>query len=52
MFFAAVDCGTDNGGCDQICIQSTSSIECQCRDGYDLIDRSSCTGMVDNHQNL
>ena len=42
-----VDCSTDNGGCDHICIELTSSIECQCRDGYNLVGRSTCTGMLD-----
>ena len=41
---AEVDCSTDNGGCDQICVDSSGTVECQCEDGYDLSGRSSCIG--------
>ena len=39
------ECLNNNGGCDQICVNTASSLECQCRRGYQLqSDRRSCTG--------
>ena len=34
----------ENGGCDHICVSRSEGVECQCRDGYDLIGTSTCSG--------
>ena len=45
FFLAAVDCANGNGGCDQICIDTSGVVECQCEEGYNLEGRSTCIGM-------
>ena len=39
------ECGSANGGCDQICINTPGSYECKCKDGYVLADdMKTCDG--------
>ena len=39
------ECATDNGGCDQICVNKPGSFECQCKEGYTLAeDGKTCNG--------
>jgi hypothetical protein len=38
------DCAVDNGGCDHICVDTSDSIQCQCRSGYELTGRTTCLG--------
>ena len=47
------ECADDNSGCSQICTNIPGSFECQCRDGYHLIENSTtrCTGNVSKLQN-
>ena len=39
-------CSIDNGGCDQICVDTSGSVVCQCQSGYDLRDGTRCIGIV------
>ena len=40
------ECQVGNGGCDQICIDTTQSYECRCNTGYTLgSDGRACNGM-------
>ena len=42
------ECAVDNGGCNQICINTPGSSECVCKDGYELgSDGKTCTGVYD-----
>ena len=45
-YIHAVDeCQVENGGCEQICEDTTLGFNCQCRSGYTLnSDRRNCTG--------
>ena len=39
------ECGKDNGGCSQVCIETKGSFECQCEVGYLLdSDKRTCKG--------
>ena len=41
------ECATDNGGCDQICVNKPGSFECQCKEGYTLAeDGKTCNGKL------
>ena len=46
IYFTLTDydeCAIDNGGCDQICINTIVGQKCECNEGYSLdIDGSSC----------
>ena len=47
MFSLAVtSCSINNGGCDQICVDTSGSVVCQCQSGYDLRDGTRCIGIV------
>ncbi|CAI8048165.1 Fibrillin-1, partial [Geodia barretti] len=37
------NCSVENGGCHHICVSRSEGVECQCRDGYGLIGRSTCS---------
>ena len=40
------DCSTDNGGCDQLCVDTDSGPECSCLPGYTLGgDTMTCSGI-------
>ena len=40
------NCAFNNGGCDHICSNSTGSLQCSCRSGYQLASNGrSCSGM-------
>ena len=41
------ECATDNGGCEDICVNTVSSYRCRCKKkGYVLSDdRHHCSGM-------
>ena len=39
------ECGENNGGCSQVCIETKGSFECQCEVGYLLdSDKRTCKG--------
>ena len=39
------ECATNNGECDQVCVNNEGSFECQCNDGYELEnDNTACKG--------
>ena len=39
------ECATDNGGCDQVCVNLPGSYECKCNAGYLLAeDAHTCNG--------
>ena len=39
------ECDTDNGGCDQVCVNTIASFSCECNTGYLLdSDGFSCSG--------
>ena len=41
------ECATDNGGCEQICINNVGSYECSCTAGYTMkSDGYNCAGTV------
>ena len=42
------ECATNNGGCDQYCINSVGSYSCECADGYKRsgIEMNFCEGKV------
>ena len=41
------ECGFNNGGCSQICSNSSGSFVCSCRDGFVLLsDSYSCQGKI------
>ena len=48
IFCAILDineCATDNGECDQICVNKQGSYECKCNNGYLLADdKKTCKG--------
>ena len=46
LFHADIDeCATNNGGCEQTCINTIGSFYCSCRTGYQLDgDGFNCTG--------
>ena len=48
MFLLDIDeCVVDNGGCNQICINTPGSSECVCKDGYALgSDGKTCAGTI------
>ena len=40
------ECLTDNGGCNQTCINTGGSHQCSCWSGYELAsDNHTCNGM-------
>ena len=50
LFLSDIDeCLTENGGCNQTCVNKPGSFECQCSAGYALgDDGKSCSGMFMN----
>ena len=41
------ECATNNGGCSQICVDTTDSFTCFCNSGYTLLsDGRTCNGTV------
>ena len=45
------ECGVDNGGCDQLCVQAAGGVVCDCRAGYTLVDNKTCED-IDECQQL
>ena len=44
-FTAENECDIDNGGCEQVCINTFPFFNCSCEDGYFLnSDRFTCSG--------
>jgi len=41
-FLNITECQIDNGGCDQICVNTVESYFCSCREGYKLVGNSTC----------
>ena len=41
------ECGTNNGGCSQICVDDPIGFHCQCRTGFKLEGNSTCFGEYD-----
>ena len=48
LLFAVVvneRCEVDNGGCEHICVNTATSVQCSCNAGYELdSDGKSCNG--------
>ena len=41
------ECDTNNGGCEQDCINTIGSYQCQCREGYETNNNGiNCTGIL------
>ena len=38
------ECDEDNGGCQQICVDTPSSWRCECSTGYQLVTNNTCAG--------
>lgn len=36
------ECETDNGGCDQICVNLKGSYMCDCKEGYVMSANDTC----------
>jgi len=41
-FLNISECAKDNGGCDQICVDTIDSFFCDCKPGFKLVDNSTC----------
>ena len=44
LFLDVDECSLNNGGCTQICTDTTGSFACNCLDGFQLVNGSSCIG--------
>lgn len=45
MYTDVNECNTDNGGCDQVCINNEGSYRCACLQGYTYNeDTGKCIG--------
>jgi len=41
------NCMTNNGGCEQVCINTEGAYACECRQGYTLTtDLHTCQGRI------
>ena len=39
------ECESDNGDCEQLCVNTLGSYQCECRDGFKVLeDDRSCEG--------
>ena len=45
------ECLSDNGGCQQVCINTVGLYDCQCHQGYSK-NVSSCTGNDIEYMNI
>jgi len=41
-FLDVAECSNDNGGCDQLCVETTDSYFCDCKPGYKLQGNNTC----------
>ena len=39
-------CSNDNGGCEQVCIQTNSIVICSCYSGYQIYNKLHCSGKI------
>ena len=39
-------CQRNNGGCDHTCTRTQNGARCSCRNGYQLVNGKTCTGML------
>ena len=46
MVVVGQTCQTNNGGCDHICTNTSTGVQCSCRNGYWLISGQICRGEV------
>ena len=37
-------CQHDNGGCDHMCSDTETGVNCSCHDGYQLVGNQTCSG--------
>ena len=37
-------CGHNNGGCQDICTETQTGVNCSCSDGYRLVNGQFCEG--------
>ena len=42
-------CQRENGGCDQVCEETETGVNCSCYDGYQPVDNQTCTGMYTSY---
>ena len=40
------ECDTDNGGCEQICINTVRLFNCSCQSGFRLVNNIFCSGNI------
>ena len=43
-FLNVAECEENNGGCDQLCVETSDSFFCACKPGFKLVDNSTCVG--------
>ena len=39
-------CSNNNGGCEQVCIQTNNIVICSCYSGYQIYNKLHCSGKV------
>ena len=48
LFVDINECGSNSGGCNQVCVNSVGSYYCQCNNGYTLSsDNHTCFGEIE-----
>ena len=52
LFAVANECLTDNGGCDQYCVDTYDSYFCHCLDGYSITGQSAAASACPGSQAL
>ena len=45
MVVVELTCQRGNGGCDQVCSDTETGVNCSCLDGYRLVDNQTCSGI-------
>ena len=45
MIVVELTCQHGNGGCDQVCSDTETGVNCSCLNGYQLVDNQTCSGI-------
>ena len=45
MIVIELSCQRGNGGCDQVCSDTETGVNCSCLNGYQLVDNQNCSGI-------